>query len=130
MEYRYDNEIIFNVYRGDVFYVRLEDIDKREGSEQAGTRPVVCIQNDIGNAYSPTTIVAVLTSRTDKKPLPTHVLIDVDKEKDCTLKLDSYVLCEQIRTISKTRILSTKGHLSNETMKKIDKAIKISLQLD
>ena len=130
MEYRYDNEIIFNVYRGDVFYVRLEDIDKREGSEQAGTRPVVCVQNDIGNAYSPTTIVAVLTSRTDKKPLPTHVLINVDKEKDCTLKLDSYVLCEQIRTISKTRILSTKGHLSNETMKKIDKAIKISLQLD
>ena len=119
-----------NVSRGDVFFVQLEDIIHCEGSEQGGIRPAICIQNDVGNRYSPTTIVVLLTSKNNKRPLPTHVDINIDKEVDCWLEDASYVLCEQIRTISKTRIRYRKGRISENTMKKIDRALLVSLGLN
>lgn len=108
------------VKRGDIVWANLGE--NNVGSEQNGTRPVLIIQNDVGNLHSPTTIVALITTK-KKRNLPTHV--EIEK----VLKDDSVVMLEQVRVIDKKRIDGYILSLSNEIMKKIDKAIKISLGL-
>jgi mRNA interferase MazF len=108
------------VSRGQIYYADLSPV---KGSEQGGLRPVLIIQNDIGNKYSPTTIIAVITSRYTKANLPTHVWLN----DECGLPKDSMVELEQIRTIDKTRLSDFMGTVSQEVMKEIDMAIKISL---
>ena len=107
------------VKRGDIF---MADLNPIVGSEQGGNRPVLVIQNDVGNLHSPTTVVALISSKVEKSKLPTHVII-----KKGVLPLDSVVYAEQIRTIDKTRLLRYVGALPNEDMAKVDKALKISM---
>ncbi|SEF60352.1 mRNA interferase MazF [Caloramator fervidus] len=111
------------VKRGDIFYADLSPV---VGSEQGGIRPVLVIQNDIGNKYSPTVIVAAITSQINKAKLPTHVEI---KSSEYGLNKDSVILLEQIRTIDKRRLREKLGHISDEMMKQVDYALKISLGL-
>ena len=111
-----------NIKRGDIYYANLSPV---VGSEQDGIRPVLIIQNDIGNINSQTVIVAAISSKTHKSHLPTQVLI----EGFCLPK-DSVVRLEHIRTIDKCRILKYIGQLDNNTMKKIDRAIEISFGLN
>ncbi len=106
--------------RGDIFYADLSPVI---GSEQGGMRPVLIIQNDIGNHYSPTVIVAAITARISKPKMPTHVGITVSDG----IERDSVILLEQIRTIDKQRLRDKVTHLDNAKMNKVDKAIKISL---
>lgn len=108
------------VLRGQIYYADLSPV---KGSEQGGIRPVLIIQNDIGNKYSPTTITAVITTRQTKANLPTHVWLNAE----CGLPKDSMVELEQIKTLDKTRLSDFMGTVSQEVMKEIDKAIKISL---
>lgn len=106
------------IKRGQIYYA---DLSPAIGSEQGGLRPVLIIQNNRGNAHAPTVIIAPITSVLSKHPLPTHVFLP------CTLLRKSVVLCEQIRTIDKSRL---KGHIATingELMQEVDKAIKISL---
>lgn len=112
-----------NVLRGDVFYANLNPVI---GSEQGGVRPVLILQNDIGNKYSPTTIVAAITSRIKKAKLPTHVELD---SSSFSLEKDSVILLEQVRTIDKRRLKEKIAHLDEETMAQIDQALGISLGL-
>jgi mRNA interferase MazF len=111
------------VKRGDVFFADLSPV---KGSEQGGQRPVLVIQNDIGNRYSPTTIVAAITARIDKAKLPTHVEV---KKDEIGLVKDSVVLLEQIRTIDKERLIQKLGHLDEVAMSRVDEALLISLGL-
>ncbi|MDN5347107.1 MAG: mRNA interferase MazF [Clostridia bacterium] len=111
------------VRRGDIFYAQLNPV---VGSEQGGTRPVLIIQNDIGNQYSPTTIVAAITSQISKAKLPTHVEISAAKNG---LDKDSVILTEQIRTIDKSRLKQKVAVLDEETMEKVNRALEISLGL-
>ena len=111
------------IRRGDIYYTNIEDIGQTVGSEQSGSRPAIVIQNDIGNEYSPTTIVAFITTR-QKKLLPTHVRLHTN-----TLFYPSTALLEQVRTISKDRLERYIGTLSDKDMKKIDRALEISLAL-
>ena len=112
-----------SVKRGDVFYADLNPV---VGSEQGGIRPVLIIQNDIGNKYSPTVIIAAITSKIDKAKLPTHVKIEANLDE---INRDSIILLEQIRTIDKKRLHQKITHLDEETMEKVDKALAISLGL-
>ena len=96
------------------------------GSEQGGVRPILVIQNDVGNRHSPTIICAAITSRMNKAKLPTHVELDARKYQ---IVKNSVVLLEQIRTIDKQRLLDHVCHLDKEIMKKIDEALKISFSL-
>ncbi|HLV10034.1 MAG TPA: type II toxin-antitoxin system PemK/MazF family toxin [Halanaerobiales bacterium] len=112
-----------NVIRGDVFYADLNPV---VGSEQGGIRPVLVIQNDIGNKYSPTVIVAAITSKIDKAKLPTHIEISA---KNTNLEKDSVILLEQIRTIDKKRLQRHVTHLEKYIIKKVNEAIEISLGL-
>ncbi|WP_239771831.1 type II toxin-antitoxin system PemK/MazF family toxin [Mammaliicoccus sp. P-M58] len=109
--------------RGDVY---LTDLSPVTGSEQGGTRPVVIIQNDTGNRYSPTVIVAAITGKINKAKIPTHVEIEAAKYK---LDRDSVILLEQIRTIDKKRLKEKLTYLSDAKMKEVDIAIAISLNL-
>ncbi|MGB9814062.1 type II toxin-antitoxin system PemK/MazF family toxin [Thermovenabulum sp.] len=111
------------VRRGDVFYADLNPV---VGSEQGGVRPVLVVQNDVGNKYSPTVIVAAITSQIDKAKLPTHVEL---KKEDYGLEKDSVVLLEQLRTIDKRRLKEKITFLDSEIMAKVDEALKISLGL-
>ena len=111
------------VKRGDIFYADLSPV---VGSEQGGIRPVLIIQNDVGNRYSPTVICAAITSQINKAKLPTHIEIEHCKY---SLIKDSVVLLEQIRTIDKKRLREKICHLDFELMKKIDKAILVSMGL-
>lgn len=111
------------VKRGDIFYADLSPVI---GSEQGGVRPVVVVQNDVGNKYSPTTIVAAITSQLNKTKLPTHVKV---RAHDNDLPKNSVILLEQIRTIDKKRLREKIGSFSIDTMREIDNAIKISLNL-
>ncbi|GKX68050.1 type II toxin-antitoxin system PemK/MazF family toxin [Inconstantimicrobium mannanitabidum] len=115
--------IISNVKRGDIFYADLSPV---VGSEQGGIRPVIIIQNNIGNRYSPTVIVAAITSQINKAKLPTHVEIS---SEEYGLNRDSVVLLEQIRTIDKKRLKEKIGHMTDSDMKKVDKSLLISLGL-
>lgn len=110
--------------RGDVYYADLRPVI---GSEQGGIRPVLIIQNDIGNKHSPTVICAAITSKMNKAKLPTHIELstaeyDMDK--------DSVVLLEQLRTIDKKRLKDKVCHLDSHVMKKVNRALMISLELD
>ena len=111
------------VKRGDVFYADLSPV---VGSEQGGVRPVLVIQNDIGNRFSPTVIIAAITAQIQKAKLPTHVEIDA---KGHGMERDSVILLEQIRTIDKQRLTDKITHLDDETMRKVDEALQISVGL-
>ena len=117
-------KIKMEIKRGDIVLVNFEPV---RGSEQGGVRPSLIIQNDIFNKYSPTTIVASITSKTFKKEYPTNVLI---KKEDSKLNLDSNILLNQIKTIDKSRIIKRISSLDNFTMNNVDRAINVSLALD
>ena len=112
-----------NIRRGDIYYADLSPV---VGSEQGGVRPVLIIQNDVGNKYSPTVIAAAITSRLDKVKLPTH--IDV-YASNFGLAKDSVILLEQIRTIDKRRLREKMGHLDELLMQKVNDAITVSFGL-
>ena len=109
------------VYRGEIYYA---DLSPAFGSEQGGLRPVVIVQNNTGNKYAPTTIIAPITSQMSKKLLPTHIPFC-----GCGLTRDSIMLLEQIRTIDKSRLKEKMGQLPPEKIEAVDTAIKISLGL-
>jgi mRNA interferase MazF len=111
------------VKRGDVYFADLSPV---VGSEQGGVRPVLIIQNDIGNRFSPTVIVAAITAQIQKAKLPTHVEIDA---KRYGFDRDSVILMEQIRTIDKQRLTDKITHLDEQMMNRVNKAIQISLGL-
>ncbi len=113
-----------NVKRGDIYYADLSPVI---GSEQGGIRPVLVVQNDIGNKYSPTVIVAAITSQINKAKMPTHIEINAT---DYGLNKDSVILLEQIRTIDKKRLREKAGHVDSELIKSIDEAISISFGLN
>lgn len=111
------------VKRGDIYYANLSPV---VGSEQGGHRPVLVIQNDVGNKYSPTVIIAAITSQISKAKLPTHVEVS---SKLFNLEKDSVVLLEQVRTIDKRRLKEKVTHLNEDIMGKVDEAVRISLGL-
>ena len=112
-----------NVRRGDIYYADLSPV---VGSEQGGVRPVLVIQNDVGNRHSPTVICAAITSRMNKAKLPTHVEIDAKRYR---IVKDSVVLLEQIRTIDKQRLKDYVCRVDKELMRKVDEALCVSLML-
>lgn len=109
-----------NIKRGDIYYADLNPV---VGSEQGGIRPVLIIQNNIGNQFSPTVIVAAITSRKDKTNIPTHISLSLKKSG---LPKESVILMEQIRTIDKHRLIKYAGHIGNDMLKRVDQAVKIS----
>ena len=112
------------IKRGDMFYADLSPV---VGSEQGGVRPVLIIQNDVGNKYSPTVIAAAITSQQNKNRLPTHIEID---SSSCGLKSNSVVLTEQIRTIDKSRLKEKIGHINDEEIiGKLNNALGVSFGL-
>ena len=111
------------IRRGEIYYADLSTV---VGSEQGGVRPVLIVQNEIGNKYSPTVIIAAITSKINKGKLPTHVEISAE---EYGLPKDSVILLEQIRTIDKKRLKEKIGYLSPEVMKQVDEAIQISFGL-
>ena len=110
--------------RGDVFYADLRPVI---GSEQGGIRPVLIIQNDIGNRHSPTVICAAITAKMNKEKLPTHIELSCAKYD---MDKDSVILLEQLRTIDKKRLKDKICHLDQEIMKKVNDALLISLELN
>ena len=112
-----------SVRRGDIYYADLSPV---VGSEQGGLRPVLIIQNDVGNKYSPTVIAAAITSRMSKTRLPTHIDVYADR---VGLQKDSVILLEQIRTLDKRRLKEKMGHLDEEMMDHVNTAIAISFGL-
>ena len=112
-----------NVRRGDIYYADLSPV---VGSEQGGVRPVLIVQNDVGNRFSPTVIAAAITSQRDKTKLPTHIQLQAD---DSGLVRDSIVLLEQIRTIDKRRLKERMGRLDSQSMNQVDQALSISFGL-
>ena len=114
------------VRRGDIFYADLSPVI---GSEQGGLRPVLIIQNDVGNKYSPTVIAAAITSRMGKTKLPTHIDINIEDDPEQGLAKDSVVLLEQVRTLDKRRLREKVGRLSENLMPAVDTALLVSLGL-
>ena len=112
------------VKRGDIYYA---DLSPGVGSEQGGIRPVLIIQNDVGNKYSPTVIAAAITSRINKAKMPTHIELPA---QDFGLSKDSVILTEQIRTLDKKRLREKIGKLDKELMIKVDEALSVSFGLD
>ena len=112
------------VKRGDIFYADLSPVI---GSEQGGIRPVLVVQNDVGNKYSPTVIAAAITSQQFKTSLPTHISVNASV---CGLSKDSVVLLEQIRTLDKKRLREKMGNLPETDMNRIDNALSVSIGLD
>ena len=112
------------ISRGDLYSACLDPV---VGSEQGGIRPVLIIQNDVGNRYSPTVIAAAITSQTGKARLPTH--IDLPVEQSCGLSRDSVVLLEQVRTLDKKRLREKMGHVEEGVMERVDLAIAVSFGL-
>ena len=113
-----------SVKRGEIYYADLSPV---VGSEQGGVRPVLIVQNDVGNRHSPTVIAAAITSQRDKNRLPTHIEVQADK---CGLAKDSIVLLEQIRTIDKKRLKDKMGELDLRSMDKVNTALSISFGLE
>ncbi len=111
------------VKRGDIYYADLSPVI---GSEQGGIRPVLIVQNDVGNRYSPTVIAAAITSQHDKAQLPTHIKVGAD---GCGLAKDSIVLLEQVRTIDKQRLKEKMGTLDGSAMNRVDHALSVSFGL-
>jgi len=112
-----------SIKRGDIYYADLSPV---VGSEQGGVRPVLIVQNNVGNRYSPTVIAAAITSQQSKTKLPTHIPIE---GHDCGLQKDSVVLLEQIRTIDKQRLKEKMGTIDDNSMSRVDNAISISFGL-
>ena len=111
------------VKRGDIFYADLSPV---VGSEQGGIRPVLIVQNDVGNKFSPTVIAAAITSQREKANLPTHIELAA---ADCGLSRNSVVLLEQIRTIDKKRLKERMGRIAGNSMQEVDRALSISFGL-
>ena len=111
------------VKRGDIFYADLSPVI---GSEQGGVRPVLIVQNDVGNKYSPTVIAAAITSQINKAKMPTHIEISA---QDYGLNKDSVILLEQIRTIDKRRLREKIGRLDETLMERVDNALSVSFGL-
>lgn len=112
-----------SIRRGDIYYADLSPV---VGSEQGGVRPVLIVQNDVGNKYSPTVIAAAITSQKDKSNLPTHIPLSAG---NTGLMKDSIVLLEQVRTIDKHRLKEKMGVLDDSSMTKVNQAISVSLGL-
>ena len=110
--------------RGDIYYADLRPVI---GSEQGGIRPVLIVQNDIGNRHSPTIICAAITSKLNKAKLPTHIELNAGKYD---MVKDSVILLEQLRTIDKKRLKDKVCHLDGEIMKRVNRALMVSLELD
>ena len=115
--------MILTVKRGDIYYADLSPV---VGSEQGGLRPVLIIQNDVGNKYSPTVIAAAITSKLSKSKMPTHIDVYADK---FGLAKDSVILLEQIRTIDKKRLKEKMGHLDTNIMEQVNTALSVSFGL-
>ena len=111
------------IRRGDIYYADLRPV---VGSAQGGVRPVLIIQNDVGNRHSPTVICAAITSKMNKAKLPTHVELDARR---CDIVKDSVILLEQLRTIDKQRLKERICHIDEELQKKVDYALMVSLEL-
>lgn len=111
------------IRRGDIYYADLRPV---VGSEQGGVRPVLIIQNDVGNRHSPTVICAAITSRMNKAKLPTHVELN---RGNCDMIRDSVILLEQVRTIDKQRLKEKICHIDGELLQKVNEALMISLEL-
>lgn len=111
------------IRRGDIYYADLRPV---VGSEQGGVRPVLIIQNDVGNKHSPTVICAAITSKMNKAKLPTHVELEARK---CDIVKDSVILLEQLRTIDKQRLRERICHIDEDLQKKVDYALMVSLEL-
>ena len=111
------------IRRGDIYYADLRPV---VGSEQGGVRPVLIIQNDVGNRHSPTVICAAITSRMNKAKLPTHIELNAARYH---MVKESVILLEQLRTIDKTRLKDRICHLDSDIMKKVGRALQISLDL-
>ena len=111
------------IRRGDIYYADLRPV---VGSEQGGVRPVLIIQNDVGNRHSPTVICAAITSKMNKAKLPTHVELDTRR---CDMIKDSVILLEQIRTLDKKRLRERMGRVDGAVMEKVDAAIAVSFGL-
>lgn len=112
-----------NIRRGDIYYADLSPV---VGSEQGGLRPVLIVQNDVGNRYSPTVIAAAITSKMTKAKLPTHIDVFAGR---VGLTKDSVILLEQVRTLDKRRLKEKMGHLDDELMARVDTAISVSFGL-
>lgn len=112
-----------NIRRGDIYYADLRPVI---GSEQGGIRPVLIIQNDVGNRHSPTVICAAITSKMNKAKLPTHVEIEAGRYD---IVKDSVILLEQLRTIDKKRLRDRVCHVDYELLERVDKALQVSLEL-
>ncbi|MCI8402079.1 MAG: type II toxin-antitoxin system PemK/MazF family toxin [Lachnospiraceae bacterium] len=112
------------IRRGDVYYADLRPV---VGSEQGGIRPVLIIQNDVGNRHSPTVICAAITSKMNKAKLPTHVELP---HRDCDMMRDSVILLEQLRTVDKQRLREKICHLDERLLRQVDEALFVSLSLD
>ena len=112
------------IRRGDIYYADLRPV---VGSEQGGVRPVLVIQNDIGNKHSPTVICAAITSKMNKAKLPTHVELNTRR---CAMVKDSVILLEQLRTIDKQRLKEKICHIDGVLLQEVDRALKVSLELD
>ncbi|MBQ4627804.1 MAG: type II toxin-antitoxin system PemK/MazF family toxin [Clostridia bacterium] len=112
------------IKRGDIYYADLSPVI---GSEQGGIRPVLIIQNDVGNKYSPTVIAAAITSKLNKSRLPTHIEVDA---REYGLAKDSIILLEQIRTLDKQRLKERMGHLNENKMIDVNKALFVSFGLE
>lgn len=111
------------IKRGDIYYADLRPV---VGSEQGGVRPILIIQNDVGNKHSPTVICAAITSKMNKAKLPTHVELDTRK---CNMVKDSVILLEQLRTIDKQRLREKICHIDEDVQQKVDHALMVSLEL-
>ena len=114
---------IMEVVRGDIF---IADLDPVIGSEQGGVRPVLIVQNNRGNRFSPTVICAAMTSKLMKNDLPTHVWVAA---RESGLKSDSLVLCEQIRTLEKRRLRAKAGHIGGMSLARVDRALMAALEI-
>ena len=111
------------IRRGDIYYADLRPV---VGSEQGGVRPVLIIQNDVGNKHSPTVICAAITSKMNKAKLPTHVELS---SRDCDMVKDSVILLEQLRTIDKERLREKICHIEGDLQEKVNVALRVSLEL-
>ena len=116
-------EKAMNIKRGDIYYADLSPV---VGSEQGGLRPVLIVQNDVGNRYSPTVIAAAITSKMGKTRLPTHIDIYA---REVGLAKDSVILLEQVRTLDKRRLREKMGHLEENVMQRVNEAISVSFGL-
>jgi len=113
-----------SIKRGDIYYADLSPV---VGSEQGGVRPVLIVQNDVGNKHSPTVIAAAITSKLGKSRLPTHIEVDAS---DYGLSRDSVILLEQVRTLDKKRLKEKMGHLDAGSMYRVNQALSVSFGLE